>query len=415
MNAPFPAASKHPQPAGIGRRIRSLVGGCSAATLLIAAGGHAAHPDDRVSLWKEAKISPVTDTGNRHAIHTYYLTNPESPDKTRVLFYVSTARDGQHGDLIVRDRATGKETVIARDIDTEDAHRGACQQWISNGRRVAYHDVKNGRWSVHVVDLDTLKDRKLVEDRQLCFGRVVDDLVPIYGCHWNPGPHRDLEMLDVSTGKIRTVMTIADVERHSAEYLKKEFAGRPTSIFFPNISPDGRRVFFKMSAPGSAGAENNYKSRDASHRQGTFVYDLVDKKIVFMRVKWGHPAWHPDSRRIIEVGNVFFDTSENGKMTKIPNLPILRGNHLNVSPDGELWVVDGLMDNVGGPAGHWGIAVNDIRGEHQLILQRFNNSRGAGSWRRSHPHPVFNADARRIYFNVSDGPWTRLMVAERTR
>src|SRR5687768_6183300 len=202
--------------------------------------------DDPLAPWRSgATIRALSDTPGRHTIHTYYLTNPESPDGSKVLYYTSTTRDGHRGDLVVRDRASGKETVIARNIDTEDAHRGACQQWISNGRRVAYHDVKDGRWSVHVVDLDTLRDRTLAVDRQLCFGRAVDDLVPIYGCHWNPGAHRDLELLNVATGQIRTVVTIVDVEQRYGTWLQKEFGGRTTSIFFPVISPDGQRVFFK--------------------------------------------------------------------------------------------------------------------------------------------------------------------------
>ena len=371
-----------------------------------------ANGEDRLAPWRKATIKPVTDTSKRHATHTYYLTNPESPDGTRVLFFVSSAKDGHFGDLIVKDRKTGKETVIARDINTEDAHRAACQQWISNGRRVAFHDVKNGRWSVHVVDLDTLKVRKLVEDRQLGFGAATGDTVSIYGCHWNPGPHRNLELLNVVTGKTETVMTIQEVERDYGAYLTKTFTGRPTSIFFPVISPDGKRVFFKMSAPGKDGAANNFMSKDASFRQGLFVFDLEQRKTVFMREKWGHPAWHPDSRRVMEVGNIFFDTSDGGKMSKMPNLPILRGNHPSMSPDGKIYVVDGLMDNVGGPAGHWGVAVGDPRGDHFHVMMRFDNGRGARSWRRSHPHPIFSADSRRIYFNVSDGEFIRLLVAE---
>jgi len=357
-------------------------------------------------------VRRVSEIPGRHALHTYYLTNPESPDGRRVLFFASTTPDAHRGDLVVRDRASGKETVIARGINTEDAHRGACQQWISNGRRVAYHDVKDGRWSVHVVDMETLQDRKLADDRQLCFGRAIDDLLPIYGCHWNPGPYRDLELLNAATGEVRTVVTIADVERHNGPWLAKEFGGRTTSIFFPVISPDGQRVFFKMSAPGPDGEKNNFMSKNASHRQGTVVYDLTTRTPVFMREKWGHPGWHPDSRRIIEMGNVFFDTSENGRMEKMPDLPNMRGNHPSVSPDGRLFVMDGLLDEIGGPKGHWGVTVCDVRGQHFQVLHRFDNARGANSWRRNHPHPIFSADSRRIYFNVSDGEWTQLYVAE---
>jgi MFS family permease len=45
----------------------------------------------------------------------------------------------------------------------------------------------------------------------------------------------------------------------------------------------------------------------------------------------------------------------------------------------------------------------------------FAQNGGAKSWRRNHPHPTFSADGQRIYYNVSDGPFTRLMVAERAQ
>ena len=369
---------------------------------------HAA--DDPVAVWRSAEVRPLTTQPGRHTIHTYYLTRPESPDGSRVLFYVSTTRDAHHGDLVVLDRASGKETVIARDIDTEDAHRAACQQWISNGRRVAYHDVKDGRWSVHVVDLASRQDRQLADGRQLCFGRAVDDELPIYGCHWNPGAHRDLEFLNAATGEIRSVVTIADVEQHYGAWLRKQFGDRPTSIFFPNISPDGQRVFFKMSAPGPDGASNNFRSAKASERQGTVVYDVRTRQPIFMREKWGHPGWHPDSRQIIEAGNLIF--AGDGQMTRISGLPQMGGDHPSVSPDGKLFVKDGPLATLGGAPGEWGVVVCDLRGDRYHVLHRFNNSRGAKSWRKNHPHPIFSPDGRRIYFNVNEGDWTQLMVAE---
>lgn len=379
-------------------------------------GRRAASPaNDPLAAWRTGvKVRPVSTKPGRHTIHTYYLTRPESPDGSRVLFYASTTPEGHHGDLVVLERATGKETIIARDVDTEDAHRAACQQWTSGGNRVAYHDVKKGRWSVHVVDLDTLIDRKLVEGRQLCFGRATDDLVPIYGCHWNPGEYRDLELLNAATGEVRTALAIADVEKQYGDWLAKEFGGLPTSIFFPNISPDGKRVFFKMSAPGSDGIANHFMSKNASRRQGLFVYELATKQSMFMREKWGHPAWHPDSARIIEMGNVFFDTSHGGTMIRMPNLPAMPGNHPSVSPGGKLFVMDGEVTNLGGPPGHWGVTVCDVRGSQYEVLHRFDNSRGAKSWRKNHPHPVYSADGQRIYFNVNQGDWTELYVAEAT-
>jgi hypothetical protein len=47
-------------------------------------------------------------------------------------------------------------------------------------------------------------------------------------------------------------------------------------------------------------------------------------------------------------------------------------------------------------------------------MQKFAGDRGAKSWRVSHPHPVFSADGKRIYYNVNAGEHTQLHVAQRT-
>jgi Tol biopolymer transport system component len=78
-----------------------------------------------------------------------------------------------------------------------------------------------------------------------------------------------------------------------------------------------------------------------------------------------------------------------------------------------LLVSDTTLERFGGSRNDWGIVVMDIRGNAHVVIHKFDNSHGASSWRVSHPHPVFSADGRRIYFNVSSGPWTQLHVAER--
>jgi hypothetical protein len=84
-----------------------------------------------------------------------------------------------------------------------------------------------------------------------------------------------------------------------------------------------------------------------------------------------------------------------------------------VSPDGKLTVTDGEAESAGAKKGNWGIVVGDMRGDKWALVHSFDQSQGAKSWRVSHPHPAFSADNKRIYFNMSDGPFTRLMVAER--
>jgi Tol biopolymer transport system component len=382
--------------------------GSSGAALAQAPKVEADQAENPVAAWHGATVKLVSPVGGRHTIHSYYVNNPESPDGSRVLFYASKEPSGYVGDICVLDRATGAETVLARDIHVEDAHRAACQQWISGGKRVAFHEVRDKQWRVVVVDMATLKQTVVAQDRQLGFGEPTRNELPIYGCHWNPGPYRDIELVDAETGKIRTAARIADVEKAYPEFLKKAFGEKQVSLFFPVISPDGKRAFVKLAA-GNGG--DKYMSKGASKRQGNVVFDLETGKIISMREQWGHPAWHPDSRRIIEMGNILIDTNDMA-MTRIPNLPNLRGTHPCVSPDGKLMATDGVADQIGGKPGEWGAMIGDIRGGKYELLMHFDNSHGARSWRRNDPHPVFSRDGKRLYFNVSSGDYTQLYVAE---
>jgi Tol biopolymer transport system component len=131
-----------------------------------------------------------------------------------------------------------------------------------------------------------------------------------------------------------------------------------------------------------------------------------------MREQWGHPGWFPDSRHLIEASGQIFDTDDQASHVRIPGVPKLPGDHPSISPDGRLFVKDGPMTEMGGKPGEWCVMVGDIKGNDFVVLKRFQNNRGAKSWRVNHPHPIFSADGRRIYFNVNEGQWTQLFVAE---
>lgn len=365
---------------------------------------------DPVAPWtKGVRVEPATGNAERHSIHSYYVANPESPDGKHLLFFTSTLPSAYIGEIRIRERATGTETVLAENVHVEDAHRVACQQWLSGGKHVAYHEVVDKKWRVMVVDVATRKKTIIAENRQVGFGRPDGDLLPLYGCHWNPGPYRDLDLWDARTGEMRRALKISALETQHGEWLMQEFSGKPTSVFFPVLSPDLNRVFFKVAA-GNGG--DDYMSKTASHRQGLVCFDLESQKMIWFRQQWGHPGWHPDSRHIFEMGNILFDTEgPPTKYSKLKDVPILRGSHPSVSPDGKLMVTDGITEPLGGKPGEWGVLVADMRGGKWVLLQSFSQLRGARSWRRSDPHPAFSADGKRIYYNVSDGAFTRLYVA----
>jgi hypothetical protein len=122
--------------------------------LLLALALHlpAAEPaGDPVAPWtKGVRLTPVSAVAGRHTIHSYYVANPESPDGRHVLFFSSKHPAGYVGEVRILERATGKETVLADNVHTEDAHRAACQQWrethcLPRGRRKEVARGRRGR------------------------------------------------------------------------------------------------------------------------------------------------------------------------------------------------------------------------------------------------------------------------------
>ncbi len=358
--------------------------------------------------WKNTSKKSVAPDQNRHSIHAYFNTCPESPDGKHVLYYTSTTPEGEKGDLRILERATGKETVIAHDITCEDAHRAACQQWSGGGKFVVYHTLTDGHWSVRAVDVGTKQERVLAVDRQLGFGSATGKYAPVYGCHWNPGPHRNLEMIDVATGEVTTPVTAQQTVGEYGGWIDRKLGSRDLTIFFPVVSPDESKVFFKPCIPGGG---DSYKGMSVSKRDGKAIYDLANRKFIRIVESWGHPSWSPDSTGIFEKANVLMDVA-TGK-NRPPYSPSCFSDHPTLSPDGTVFVTDAdVAKRPFGKPGFWAIGVGSTTEDAFVVIDLFDNSQGARSWRHNHPHPVFSADGRRIYYNVNDGPLTRLMVAE---
>ena len=355
-----------------------------------------------------ARVSPVVPPTAQHTIHAYFNTCPESPDGRWVLFYRAASADAGSGELCVVERASGAVRVLTRIHGVEDAHRQACQQWIDGGRAVAFHDRRDGRWQVLTVDLASGTEQVIAEDRLLGFGIPGGHHLPLYGLHWNPGAHRDLELADLHTGSVSTALTLAQVLTDHAAWAAGEFATRDLSLFFPVLSPDGTRVFFKL-ARGAGG--DDFASPAASHRAGMLVYELATARSVRRLEAWGHPSWSPDSAAIFEKHNIRISLADGTVQRREIGAP---SDHPSLGPDGTWYMTDGkVLARDGAQPGEWGVFVGSTSAPGYTIVHRFIQTGGAASWRPPHPHPVCSSDGRRIYFNRNDGPWTRLHVAER--
>lgn len=383
---------------------RLLVLAVSLASSMTAS--HADEPDHLAAWRSGVEIQSVAPHTDRHVIHSYFNTCPESPDGKYVVYYTSGTVEGESGDIRVLERSSGKETIAATNVTVEDAHRAACQQWSNGGKTVVYHEVRDGRWYVIAFDLATKKKKVLAEDRQVAFGSPTSPWTPIYGCHWKPGQHRDLELVNVETGEIRTVVKIEDVVREYGDWIQKRFGTTDVSIFFPIMSADDKKVFFKLSRPGD---KDNFRSSEASDRAGKIVYHLEERRFIRLIEEWGHPSWSPDGAAIFEKGNFSIDV-ETGETRRFA--PSCITDHPSIAPNGHLFVTDADVTkrNYGKP-GDWAVAVGSMTQDDFVLIDVFGNTQGAKSWRRNHPHPVFSNDGRRVYYNVNEGPWTTLRVA----
>ncbi len=357
--------------------------------------------------WSKAKVSRVWNEES-HAIHAYFNTCPESPDGNSILVYVSQTREGHEGKLVVIDRETGKSRVLVDGITCEDSHRQACQQWAAGGKKVAYHNLVGGAWGVYVVDAQGGTPRLMAPGRQIGFGFGTQNVVSLHGTHWSPGEHRNLELLDVNTGEIKTVLTSEQVRAHFGAWAQETFGETPVSVFFPVLSPDAGRVFFKLAQPKDA----TFQSKTASKRDGLIVFDIKHGKLLSRRDKWGHPTWHKDCRTIMTPMNVVFD-SDTGQEHVLTDFPEWPGSHPNYHPDGRLFTTDSYLRGEDIPPGWWSVVMCDPETGTFVRLHELRQlPDGSTSWRPAHPHPVFSHDGKRLYFNVAKDGWTRLHVAE---
>lgn len=343
-----------------------------------------------------------------HSLHSYFNTCPESPDGRLILLFTSDRHDSLYGDLWLLERENGKTTLLKNNIEVEDAHRQTNQQWVCDGEYVVYMELNNNVWQVVRQDIQTMKSEVLCENRQVGWGQPGLDIVPLYGPHWNPGHHRDLELLNIKTGKIETILTVDELLIEYGDFIRDLFEGsiNDLSIFFPILSPDGQRIFFKLSVPD----DRQFRSDNASRRNGMVIYDCKEKRILGVRKGWGHPSWHPESRHILSKS--FMIDTDTMNETTVPNYPEEFNSHAVISPDSQLLAMDIANGDLSGKPGHWTIVLSDMNGNFSRIHTSPAAGHGSTCWRQTHPHPIFNEQSNRLYFNVNEGEWTRLYLAE---
>ncbi|HQX51804.1 MAG TPA: hypothetical protein PLY87_02595 [Planctomycetaceae bacterium] len=60
--------------------------------------------------------------------------------------------------------------------------------------------------------------------------------MPLYSPHWNPGPHPDLDLINVVTGEKQTAVTVAALQQAYPDWFQTTLGEQRPSIFFPILS-----------------------------------------------------------------------------------------------------------------------------------------------------------------------------------
>jgi hypothetical protein len=73
--------------------------------------------------WRSrVQVEPVVSHTDRHVIHSYFNTCPESPDGRHVVYFTSDAADGESGDIRVLDRRCSDSFTYSKSGDTRRGH-----------------------------------------------------------------------------------------------------------------------------------------------------------------------------------------------------------------------------------------------------------------------------------------------------
>lgn len=303
---------------------------------------------------------PVVKVSSGRVIHRFFDTSPLSPSGRYVALFrfpqeTTSPKPGEVGEVILVDRQTGREKVVAQSRGWE-MQLGANVQWGNTDEALYFNDVDTTTWNAFAVQLNPLtgKSRRmggtvfmastdgtklasynLISSRRAQVGYGV--VVPDANVPRNIGPVATdgLDITDTRTGAVRRIVTIKDIYEKTTpsitipnpqdfEYYCFQVKWNPQGtrlLTTVQWSPTGggarRRAVITMRADGSElrtaitpdqwarGGHHVNWTADGDHlsmnlnvddKPGleiiTVKYDGRDMKAVFAPGS-GHPSFHP--------------------------------------------------------------------------------------------------------------------------
>lgn len=357
--------------------------------------------------FRPAKITRV-ETPFLNALHAYQGLCPWSPQGDRLLFCGFDSDNGE-ASIVVRDLATGRDTVLGK-TNHYDYHTGAYQQWGLGGDAIVFRTKINGLLGTTLVKFPG--DRPVSQPLTGIRIRAMSASgLHGYG-HSHTSEGDGASRLNLATSEVEFFFRADEAARHLPGEWREDCAFS-LSHFVPNAAET--LAFVKVSKP------EPHRRLPASLPDwgGFFVFDLNHRtfRCLGQRIS-GHPQWMPDNRHILNVMQpldgsdnrwIVLQDAETADVRRLVDFPIEGPGHPVISPCGRYLATDAYTaDRLTCP-----VYLIDLETGRMNEIARFHHPTKVTdvyqphTISRSNLHPVWSPDGRRLLVNANEGA-TRL-------
>lgn len=316
------------------------------------------------------------------AVTAYFQQFPDNPSGNKIAFTVFHAPDTM--EVMVRDLVSGAFTSVAK-IKGQGRHVGAHPIWVDDHTLIYSTFIKKG---IYRHDLKT----GIVEQYE---GNDISDYSPannkllFISKDQSKGPV-GVYVLDFNTKETKCLVSVKDIAPLKSE-IGTENPVEYWKLIHPYWSPDGKKINFQITT-----AKNKSTAKD----DYSFYCDENGKNIHFIGRKPIHPQWW-DNESIY--GHDWQDKKDyharrydlKGKVLEELSGP---GCHGTVSPDRKWVVTESWYDS--DPIEVFLYKKGETRPTGMLFTQPATVN-GIKFWEtRSHVHPAFSRDGKKVYFNA---------------
>ncbi len=372
-------------------------------------------------------LVPVVRVSSGRVIHRFFDTSPLSPSGRYLALFrfpqeVTSPKPGEVGEVILVDRKTGQERVVAQSRGWE-MQLGANVQWGKTDEDLYFNDVDTTNWSAFAIRLNPLTGASrrmggtvfmasmdgsklatynLISSRRAQVGYGV--VVPDAKAPRNIGPVATdgIDITNTSTGAVKRIVTIRDIYEKT---VPKIAIANPQDYeyycFQVKWNPQGTRLLTTLQWTPRTGG-------DRRRSVITMRPDGSDLRTAITPDQWAkgghHINWTPDGEHLsmnlnvdgkpgLEIITVRYDGSEM-KTIFSPG-----SGHPSLNPLGlPFMVTDAYPGELGTTDGTVPIRLMNVQSTKEQSIVNIFLSKAGGEFRID-AHPAWDRSGRYVIFN----------------